>query len=92
MTPEMEAEHVELLKSGKADFVIVGDKKRCAKEGYTKKVIESYGYKQIFTSKYTSEGKYRRIVVVYKNKRLTGENASVTDDPMSISLIPNSRY
>lgn len=70
MTPEMTAEHVELLKSGMADFVIVGDKKLCDQWGYTEKVIESYGYKHILTSNYNSEAKYGMVVAVYKNKRL----------------------
>lgn len=70
MTPEMEAEHVELLKSGKADFVIAGDSHESDNKGYTKEVIESYGYKRIFTSNYNSEGKYRKVVSLYKNKRL----------------------
>ena len=70
MTPEMEAEHVELLKSGKADFVIAGNSNKSDSKGYTKEVIESYGYKQILTSNYNSEGKYKKIVSVYKNKRL----------------------
>lgn len=68
MTPEMEAGHIELLKSGKADFVIVGDKKECDEEGYTQNVIESYGYKQIHIMDYNSEGKYRKIVAVYQKQ------------------------
>ena len=70
MTPEMEAGHVEILKSGKADFVIVGDEKICESKGYTKDLIESFGYKQILVSEYNSEAKFRKTVAVYKNKNM----------------------
>ena len=67
MTPEMDAEHVALLKSGQADFIIVGDTRRCNKKGYTRQVIESCGYRLILRQGYTSEGS-RRPVAVYERK------------------------
>ena len=66
-TPEMRAEHVALLKSRNADFVLVGDTKKCNKEGYAREVIESYGYKLILSQDYNLEGA-RRQMTVYKRK------------------------
>lgn len=68
MTPEMEAEHVELLRSGKADFVIVGDRKRCDRRGFKRSVIEQMGYKHILKTSYSFEGKFRKTADVYQRK------------------------
>lgn len=46
-TTAMEQEHVDLLKSGRADYVLVSWVKRCNEKGYNREVIESYGYQEV---------------------------------------------
>ena len=45
-TPAMEQEHVDLLKSGRADYILVSWVNNCNEKGYTREVIESYGYQE----------------------------------------------
>lgn len=66
-TPEMKNEHIALLKSGKADFVIVDNEKKCNSKGFTCKVIESYGYQQVLRQKYSA----RETAVIYRKKKST---------------------
>ena len=64
-TPEMVDEHIALLKSGKADFVIVDIVKRCDAKGFTREVIESYGYQQVICQKYSAS----ETAAIYKRKK-----------------------
>lgn len=70
MTPAMAEEHIALLKSGKADFVVVGNEKRCNNHGFTRKVIESYGYQQVLHQKYVYYRNAKRTAAIYRKKNM----------------------
>lgn len=66
MTPEMEQEHLELLRSRKADYVIVYDERKCKKKGITPDDITSIGYKLCHTWEHISLSNKRVKTSVYK--------------------------
>lgn len=68
MTPAMAEEHEALLKSGKADFVVVGNEERCNGKGFTREVIESYGYRQILHQDYVSKYNAKCTAAIYRKE------------------------
>lgn len=66
-TPKMEQEHIELLKSGRADYVIVIYEDRCLEKGLTPEVIKSYGYETCYTRKHL-EGIDHPTTTIYKRR------------------------
>lgn len=67
-TSTMKQEHIDLLKLGKADFVVVGNEKLCDDKGFPRDVIMSYGYQEVLRQDsvyYFVNGK-RCTTVVYK--------------------------
>lgn len=69
-TPEMEKEHIALLKSGKADFIIVSPEEQCNAKGFTSDVIESLGYVLCYQDSHDSGHYGEQRVAVYKKKGL----------------------
>lgn len=71
-TPSMEQESVDLLISGKPDFVVVVRPEFCNSIGYTRQVIESYGYQQVLSldSIFCSNLQRYKNVVLYRKKEI----------------------
>jgi hypothetical protein len=69
MTPAMVEEHKALLRSGRADFVVVGNEERCDGAGFTKEVIESYGYRQVLRQPYVYYHDAQRIAAIYRRRK-----------------------
>ena len=69
-TPEMEEEHIDLLKSGQADFVIVSPENKCNEKGFTRDVIESLGYVLCYHDSHDSGHYGKQSIAVYKKKGL----------------------
>jgi hypothetical protein len=68
MTPAMAEEHKALLKSGSADFVVVGNEKICNGQGFTREVIESYGYRQVLQQNYVYYRNAKRTAAIYRKR------------------------
>lgn len=69
-SPSMEQESVDLLISGKPDFVVLVRPEFCNSIGYTRQVIESYGYQQVLSldSIFCSNIQRYKNVVLYRKK------------------------
>ena len=77
-TPEMEAAHVQSLKEGIADYVIVSDRLRARRHGFRKKNFRELGYHLLGSASYRPLFGERLIADIYEHNRLT--NSKTSDD------------
>ena len=67
--PEMEREHIELLRSGKADYVIVSYEQRCSEKGFPRDYITSLGYSVCYQGTQGEETAWSPLIVLYRKVR-----------------------
>ena len=76
-TRKMEADHVSLLTSGRADYVIVSDRARAKRHGFGQKKIREQGYHIVCSADYEALSGKRWIGDIYEHNRL---NSNKTND------------
>ena len=69
MTPEMLKGHKDLLKSGRADYVIALDDVSCYRDGLTPQYIRSLGYEVCDSLVYVDYKRHQRTTLVYRKKK-----------------------
>jgi len=65
-TPEMDREHLALLRSGRADYVVAYNAALCRSRGLSTELIRSYGYEPCDSLTYVDYKNHRRTTIVYR--------------------------